>query len=224
MAKKKRTPKAAARTPRKGVGRPGPGNRKIVPNDYDRMSSLYGTGCTFAQIAREYGVHPNTIAHHFTTHIFPIIQASSSRSLASQLVKIEAIYRYAWKGFFSESPSEKRRMLKHEIAKLSSGEQSGELKKLLEETLTTVHRIRDKTWINIAQWCVDMCCRLDGHYAAVKVSVELDEYRVAGLTPGERMRHEMAYLQQQVVQQREYEKKLEASGIEFGRMTAPSEN
>ena len=51
----------------------------------------------------------------------------------------------------------------------------------------------------------------------VELDTDVPEYRVAGQTPGEHMRLEMAYLQKVVTEQREYESRLRAAGIQMGR-------
>ncbi len=227
MAKKK--PASAAPKSKAGHtkgGRPAPGGRTIVPDDYDQMAKLYGTGCTYAQIAREFGVAPNTIATHFKNNIFPMIQASSTRSLESELLKITQLERVAWECFHSKKPAERRKLIKNEIAKIreTSEEERKEIKYLLEESLTTVHRNRDKGWLDIVKWCVEVRCRLEGHFAAVKVRVQHEEYRVAGKSPAEGMAAMMQRITEKVQERRKYESRLQESGVSFGEIVEPSDN
>ncbi len=225
MAKKK----PAARKSKAGYpkgGRPAPDQHKIVPDDYDDMAKLYGTGCTFAQIARKYNVGPNAVANHFKNNIFPRIQASSVRSLESELLKITALERVAWQCFYSKEPYERRELVRSEIAKLKgkTEAQRKTIENLLEQSLTTVHRHHDKSLLDIVEWCIDTRCKLEGHYAAVKVRVQHEEYRVAGKSPAEGMSDLMQRIHTKVQDRRKYEARLEGEGVEFGKLVKPSKN
>jgi len=222
MAKKKPTPKTAARK----SGCPPPGERKIVPDDYDQIMRLYGQGWSFRQIAAHYDVGKFTIQHHFNKHIFPMIQASSTRSIAAELLKINELERVAWKCFYSTKPAERRELVKQQIAKLKTlpEAQRKNVESLLERAVTSVYRHGEKAWLEIAQWCIDTRCRLEGHFAAVKFRVQHEEYRVAGTTPALLMQDMMKRIHSKAIERREYETRVsEASGA-FSRMTTPGKN
>ena len=127
-------------TASKAAGKPGfpqEGQRKIVPDDYDTMAKLWGTGCSFRSMAKRYGVTVSTIRHHFKAHIFPMIQASSTRTLEAELLKITELERVAWKCFYSTDPAERREVVKNEVAKLKEKPEGvqASLQALLEKSL-----------------------------------------------------------------------------------------
>ena len=226
MAKKKPAPKAAAQGGKPRRGHPAPGQRKIVPDDYNAMAKMFCMGCTYRQIAEKYGVDHATISHHFNNHIFPMVQASSTRSLEAELMKITVLEQVAWQCFYSESPTERRQLIKAELAKLKDKPKAvrKQIESLIEKSVTTVHRSRDKAWMDIVKWCIETRCKLEGHFAAVKVRVQHEEYRVAGQSPATHGESMQERINRKVAELRQREQRLESSGFSLGNINLPSKN
>ena len=218
--KKPAAPKSKAGHP-KG-GRPAPGERKIVPDDYPVMARMYGRGLSYQQIAEKFGVHANTISNHFANHIFPSVKASPARSLEAELLKIDTLAEVAWEQFASEVPAETREQIRTELGRIKPRDKTKakQLDKLLEKTLTTVHRQHDRGWLDLVKWCIDIRCRLAGHFAAVKHRVQIEEYRVAGQSPAEGMESMLLRIVTKVQERREYEERLQSAGVTLSRLSA----
>ena len=215
---KAKVKKPAKRRPakKKKAGRPKPEERKIVPDDYELMSMQYGKGVSMRQIARQMDVQPNTVAHHFKTHIFPMVQNSACRSLTAVLLKLDTMFRVAWECFESDDPAEVREIAKKLTGKIK--DRPGRFEKLVESTISTLEKNHDRSWLLLALSVLQEQCKLAGHYAAVKFDVDVHEYRVAGQSPAEHERSMMDYIIKQARERTAYEKRLAAAGVNFGRI------
>ena len=171
------------------------------------------------EIARQLDVQPNTISHHFKTHIFPMVQNSAHRSLTAVLLKLDVMFSTAWRCFEEEDPVEVREMAKKLIGKMR--ESRGKIRSLIDETVSTLERKHDRSWLLLALAILQEQSKLQGHYAAIKWDVDVHEYRVAGQSPAEHERELLKHIIEQAKKRTDYEKRLKASGVIFGRIDNP---
>jgi len=221
-AKKKPKKKPVKRKATPAATGPGwPGERKIVPNDYPRLMRLYARGITFGEIAARYKCRINTVTHHFKHHIFPLIQASLGRTLESELLKIDEVERTAWDNYASELPAEEREVVHEQIAQaqeLSAGISDEATRNKLYQTLTKIRRRHDSKWIDKVQWAIETRIKMEGHLAPTRIHVDIEEYRVAGMSVAEHMDAMQKHVDDKVLATRARDKQLEKAGVQISRL------
>ena len=199
--------KAEKEIERRRPGRPPRDQRPVTPRVIEGFADMWLSGRTLRQIAAEFGVTRNTVAHHLDRSVRPLWRRRMEDRLSEEIAKIDYLERIAWQKFHqSEHPATKRQMKKA----LTEG---GANLEVVEKVMTTIKRTGEAVWLHVVQWCVDARGRYLAYEPPKTVKVKA-EYRVAGKSPDQVNAEMMARLMERVEQRKRYEKSLRDQGID----------
>ncbi len=192
--------------------RPSHSDRPIGPAELDSIRHRWLRGQSHREIATALGVHHSTIQGHLKNNILPIIQQTRTVDTRKQLARAEHLYKVAW-DLFSKSQKPEERISEEVLIKAASehGEATGELAKRVTSKL---YRVGDSTWLDLVKWCLDFFAKCGGMYTTQYAGDQKDaELRVAGITPDQLDRMNMARIAKRVEDRREYQEALRAQGV-----------
>ena len=195
---------------RKKTGKPGApklGERKIGPDELDLIEREIIRGRSVSAVARELDVHPSTVQGHLERQLRPAWQSKLRRGAEVELAKIDHLEAIAWERMDRDEPAESRKTV---IEGLREG---GADLELVQRMNTSLKRRNATGWVAVVQWCIEMRCKLLGHFAATKVKVEeKDEFRVAGMSTDELDAKMMKMLLEKVEEKRRERAEMRRNG------------
>lgn len=182
MAKKK------AAGPKKPAARKQ--NASIKPADYDKVGELFCEGHTSRYIAEQFKVSETTVRNVLKEHVWPAAQMSPSRSVEAETNRLARLEAWYWRRFQGNEPVQITRVVNDKG----------------EETTIRIHRPHDTKYLDKIMDIVDMRCKIEGHYAAKRIEIEIDDrLRVAGRTPDESLKERYQMLVEAVAKRIRYE-------------------
>lgn len=196
--------------------------RQLSPLEYDRIGQMWAMGKSYRRIARQYDVDEATIRRVLRDHIWPSVKMSPSRSIEAELLKLSVVEAKAWECFMSDAPAETREQIKQELNE--AGDKGNPSKKVVDlVTKTSVFKSKQTAYLDVVLRCIEMRCRLEGHFAPKRIRIETDdEHRVAGTTPDRIVSERMIQLRKALEDRLNYEAQVRGEAIE-GRLLSVHE-
>jgi hypothetical protein len=190
-------------------GRPKDAEKVIGPDELAKIADLWLTGHGESEIARRLGVAHRTICYHVENSIRPMWEVGINHRRAVEMAKIDQIERIAWEQFRQSSDPQTRKTIKRQLMdNLPDG--VGPKLAIVERVISRVSNRPDATWLTVIQWCIEQRCKIMGHYAPDRHTIQWDaELRVAGLNPAELDGQMVQRLVEKVEERRKYQKLLE---------------
>ncbi len=171
--KKKATVKARKTTAKRA---PRPKQQKIGPDELEIIEREIIRGRPVAAIARDLKVHHSTVQQQVDTHLRPAWRAKLRRGAEIELAKIDHLEAIAWERMDQVEQAEDRETVTKELTK------DGADAVLIKRMNMKLRRRNATGWVAAIEWCIEMRCKLLGHFAPTKVKVEEEGLRVAGKT------------------------------------------
>ena len=113
------------------------------------------------------------------TRLQPAWKEKLHRGAEIELAKIDHLERLAWGRMDQDEQAEDRATITEELTK------DGADGFLVKRMNTSLRRRNAAGWVAVVQWCIELRCKLLGHYSASKVKVEDEGLRVAGMSTDE---------------------------------------
>ena len=211
--------KKLTKKPKHKPGKPKSGEKRITAADHPRIAELFAQGYSQQDIADHMGVGRRTIRDALNSHILPTYRRQTTHAIEQELLKIDYMEKIAWRLFNGDGPAETTATTetisndsedaKKLIAKLEAEGNGTKVDRLLtKRKLTKNYKPHQKAWLEVAMWCIDTRNKINGNYAAKKVQIEQEEFRVAGLTPDQVNREMVLRLKQKLEERQAYEQSM----------------
>ena len=198
--------KAEKEIERRRPGRPPRDQRPVTPRVIEGFADMWLSGRTLRQIAAEFGVTRNTVAHHLDRSVRPLWRRRMEDRLSEEIARIDYVERIAWQKFHeSEKPQTKRQVKKALV------DDGGANLEVVEKVMTKIKRTGEPVWLNLVQWCIDARARYLSYEPPRTIKAQ-NEYRVAGKSPDQVNEEMMRRLLERVEQRKRYEESVREQG------------
>ncbi len=200
--KKKPTKRPARRNP----GRPKTSERPVTPERLEQIADRWLAGWSHRKIAEEIGVDPSVISYHLEKSIKPAWKEKLHRGAEIELAKIDNLEAIAWGRMDEEAPMESRETVTEALT------EGGTDLELVQRMNTNLRRRNTAGWVAVIEWCIELRCKLLGHFAPTKVKVEEEGLRVAGKTIDELDAEMMGRLMAKITERQQMREAMRRNG------------
>lgn len=175
----------------------------IRPEQYDAIGFLFASGWTFKKIAAHYGVSFREVRDLFFQVIFPLVRADPSRSVEAEMIRIDRLEEFVVSrltGAGLEFSDDQLADWGIDLALVKRAEMESATKAVAN-------------YLRIRQWCIEERSKLSGHYAAKKLRIDDDEFRVAGMSVSQVNAIVLKRLKEKLDQQDNYNTYMVGKGV-----------
>jgi len=148
----------------------------LTPLGRERVSQMYLTGYSPAEISREVGISYMGVKWQIENNLAPMWEQRMADTLAKELARMEQIEREAWAAFRRSTDDETIETIEKTLL---DRDDAGTLQ-LSKQIIRKMKRDGTHNWLAVIQWCSDFRAKVAGWYK--REDANPHELRIAGKT------------------------------------------